>query len=39
MGNYAIKENQMLGERHYSFKHKSGLEVFVFPKEQALLNQ
>ena len=33
MGNYAIKENQMLGERHYSFKHKSGLEVFVFPKE------
>lgn len=33
MDNYAIKENQMLGERHYSFKHKSGLEVFVFPKE------
>ena len=33
MDNYAIKENQMLGERHYSFKHKSGLEVYVIPKK------
>lgn len=33
MCNYAIKENKMLGEKHFSFKHKSGLEVFVFPKE------
>ena len=33
MANYKIKENQMLNEKHYSFKHKSGLEVFVFPKE------
>ncbi len=33
MANYNVKENQMLNEKHYSFKHKSGLEVFVFPKE------
>lgn len=30
---YKIKENKMLNEKHYSFKHKSGLEVYVFPKE------
>ena len=33
MAEYKVKENQMLGEKHYSFKHKSGLEVFVFPKD------
>ncbi|MBQ7788880.1 MAG: insulinase family protein [Clostridia bacterium] len=29
---YTVKENKMLGEKYYTFKHKSGLEVFVFPK-------
>ena len=33
MAKYQIKENKMLNEKHYSFKHKSGLEVYVFPKE------
>ena len=33
MADYIVKENKMLNEKHYSFKHKSGLEVFVFPKE------
>ena len=33
MAKYKISENKMLNEKHYSFKHKSGLEVFVFPKE------
>lgn len=33
MADIIIKENQMLGEKHYSFKHKSGLEVYVFPKK------
>ena len=33
MAEYTVKENRMLNEKHYSFKHKSGLEVFVFPKE------
>lgn len=33
MADYIVKENKVLGEKHYSFKHKSGLEVFVFPKE------
>ena len=33
MADYIVKENAMLGEKHYSFKHKSGLEVFVFPKK------
>ena len=33
MADYKVKENTMLGEKHYSFKHKSGLEVYVFPKE------
>ena len=28
-----VSENKMLNEKHYSFKHKSGLEVFVFPKK------
>lgn len=33
MCKYAVKESKLLGEKHYSFKHKSGLEVYVFPKE------
>ncbi len=33
MADYVVKENQMLNEKYFSFKHKSGLEVFVFPKE------
>jgi len=33
MADYKVSENKMLNEKHYSFKHKSGLEVFVFPKE------
>ena len=33
MSNYNVSQSQLLGEKHYSFKHKSGLEVFVFPKE------
>ena len=33
MAEYIVKENQMLDEKYFSFKHKSGLEVFVFPKE------
>lgn len=30
-----IKEkiNEMLGEKYYTFKHKTGLEVYVFPKK------
>lgn len=27
------KENKMLNEKYYTFKHKSGLEVYVFPKK------
>ncbi len=33
MSNYLVKENKMLDEKYYTFKHKSGLEVFVFPKK------
>ncbi|MBQ7760562.1 MAG: insulinase family protein [Clostridia bacterium] len=28
-----VTENQLIGEKHYRFKHKTGLEVYVFPKE------
>ena len=35
MSNIVVKENKMLGEKHYSFTHKSGLEVFVFPKKMS----
>lgn len=35
MANIVVKENEILGEKHYSFIHKSGLEVVVFPKEMA----
>ena len=27
------KENKMLNEKYYTFKHKSGLSVYVFPKK------
>ena len=33
MSNYTLKENKMLDEKYYTFMHKSGLEVFVFPKK------
>ena len=33
MAKYRLKENKMLNEKHFSFVHKSGLEVFVLPKE------
>ena len=32
MSNITVKENKMLDEKYYRFMHKSGLEVFVFPK-------
>ena len=32
MSNITVKENKMLDEKYYRFEHKSGLEVFVFPK-------
>lgn len=28
-----VTESQLLEEKHYRFKHKSGLEVYVFPKD------
>lgn len=33
MDNVIVKENKTLGEKYYRFNHKSGLEVFVFPKK------
>lgn len=30
---FTLKENKAIGEKYYGMKHKSGLEVFVFPKE------
>ena len=33
MAKYITKENQMLNEKYFQFKHKSGLDVIVFPKE------
>ena len=33
MADYKVKENQMLDEKYFTFTHKSGLEVFVFPKK------
>lgn len=33
MTDYRVSENEILNEKHYFFKHKSGLEVFVFAKE------
>ncbi|MBO5213114.1 MAG: insulinase family protein [Clostridia bacterium] len=33
MAEIVLKENKMLGEKYYSFKHKTGLDVYVFPKK------
>ena len=33
MANIVEKKNAILGERYYTFKHKTGLEVYVFPKK------
>lgn len=33
MANIITKENKMLNEKYYTFKHKSGLEVYVIPKK------
>ena len=30
---FALKENKSIGEKYYYKKHKSGLDVYVFPKE------
>jgi len=32
-GNITVKESKLLGEKYYSIKHKSGLDIYVFPKE------
>lgn len=31
--NFTLKENKAIGEKYYYTKHKSGLSVYVFPKE------
>ena len=33
MIDFTVKENKMLGEKYYTFKHKTGLDVYVFPKK------
>ncbi|MBQ8163761.1 MAG: insulinase family protein [Clostridia bacterium] len=33
MADIILKENKMLGEKYYAFKHKTGLDVYVFPKK------
>ena len=33
MANIITKENKMLNEKYHTFKHKSGLEVYVIPKK------
>lgn len=33
MANIITKGNKMLNEKYYTFKHKSGLEVYVIPKK------
>ena len=30
---FVLKENKSIGEKYYFLKHKSGLDVYVFPKE------
>ena len=32
MISFSVKENKMLEEKYYTFKHKTGLDVYVFPK-------
>ena len=34
MNNVEVFENALLGEKYYKFEHKSGLKVFVFPKDR-----
>lgn len=33
MAEIIVKENKMLDEKYYTFKHKTGLKVYVFPKK------
>ncbi|MBQ4575967.1 MAG: insulinase family protein [Clostridia bacterium] len=33
MNNMIIKENKQIGEKYYKINHKSGLEIYVIPKE------
>ena len=33
MVKFTEKENKMLNEKYYTFKHKTGLQVYVFPKK------
>lgn len=33
MSNIVTKENKMLNEKYFTFKHKSGLDVYVIPKK------
>ncbi len=33
MANITVKENKLLGEKYYTFVHKTGLRVYVFPKD------
>ena len=33
MVNIIEKENKILNEKYYAFKHKTGLDVYVFPKK------
>jgi predicted Zn-dependent peptidase len=35
MTNIIVKESHSLGEKYYTFKHSSGLTVYVFPKEMS----
>ena len=30
---FTLKENKAIGEKYYFAKHKSGLDVYVFPKD------
>ena len=30
---FALKENKAIGEKYYFTKHKSGLDVYVIPKD------
>ena len=35
MNNIIEKSNELLGERYYYIKHRSGLDIYVFPKKMA----
>ena len=32
---YFVKENKRINEKYYYFKHKSGLDIYVFPKKMS----